>query len=512
MKKALLLLHLFLFLSVNTCLASTYYVNKTATGTGSGTSWANAFTTLEAAFTTAIVGDQIWVAAGVYKPTGVTYNIPNGLKVYGGFAGTETALAERDLTVNTTTLNGDIGAVGTPNDNCTSVVTMTNTSNLNIFDGFKIINGYNDTSGMGGAIKVSGGSATIKNCEFIANYGFNGACIGYSGTGILNIVDCKMTNNNAIDGGAIFVSSGSVFVKGCTIQSNIASDYGGAIYSEFGLVTVDRCDVSGNTAEDLGGAFYAGSTAQFEIYNSLIAGNLSEDKAVLYMAPISNENTHKIINCTISGNRNTDTTSSTSSIITLSYSGNCPFYNNIMWNNTATIQLLNGVVKKCFINGTIVATSTSGLSTANPGLTTIGIPSAAPFTTEGYDYHLNQSSPAVNYGTNSYINPLYNLDRDGNGRIFGTNVDAGAYESQVLDINDFKDIKVTYFYQPGSKSIVFFKNASLLLNKEIYIYDFSGRLLITATITSDAVPLNLPSQAFYIAKVEGAGSLKFFVK
>lgn len=507
------LLALFLFLSVIQQInATTYYVNKNATGNGNGTSWTNAFTNIESALTTAIVGDQIWVAAGIYKPAGATYNIPNGIKLYGGFIGTETTLAQRDLNINTTTLNGDIGTVGTATDNCKGVITMTNTSNLNVIDGFRIINGYNNTSAMGGGIKVSGGSGTIQNCEFIANYAFEGACIGYSGTGILNIVNCKMTNNNAIKGGAVHVESGgTVYIKNSVIQSNIASDYGGAVYSEFATVILDRCDVSGNSADDLGGAFYAGSTALYEIYNSVIVGNLSNDKAVLYMAPISNEKTHKIINCTISGNRNTDTTSSTSSIITLSYSGGCPFYNNIMYNNTAPLQLLNGVVRKCFINGTVVSSSSTGVSTANPSFVNMGNPAAAPFTTDGYDYHLNSGSPAVNYGTNSYVNPLYNYDIEGNSRIFENTVDAGAYESQVLAIGHIAG-KVVPLYYNISTAALEFDESSDYLNKEVMIYDYTGRKIYTTVVASKSVTLELPVSGYYIAVIEGYNPVKFFQK
>jgi len=91
--------------------AAIIYVNKNATGANNGSSWTNAYTTIEAAFANSIVGDKIWIAQGVYKPTGTTrsttYNIPNGVEVYGSFAGTETNVNQRDFSNGpTTTLNG----------------------------------------------------------------------------------------------------------------------------------------------------------------------------------------------------------------------------------------------------------------------------------------------------------------------------------------------------------------------------------------------------------------------
>src|SRR5690606_9658850 len=56
---------------------------------------------------------EIWVEAGVYKPTtgtdeATSFNIRPGAAVYGGFDGTEDTREERNPVVNTTILSGDI--------------------------------------------------------------------------------------------------------------------------------------------------------------------------------------------------------------------------------------------------------------------------------------------------------------------------------------------------------------------------------------------------------------------
>ncbi|MCX8212608.1 MAG: hypothetical protein OTI34_16255, partial [Lewinella sp.] len=89
-------------------LSAQVYVDVDATSGGDGTSWENAFTDLQSAIATA--SGDIWVAAGTYKPSAYpadcagcatnrdfTFQLKDGVSLYGGFAGTETMLSERDI-------------------------------------------------------------------------------------------------------------------------------------------------------------------------------------------------------------------------------------------------------------------------------------------------------------------------------------------------------------------------------------------------------------------------------
>src|SRR5262249_48867379 len=99
--------------------SAVWYVNSSAAGSNTGTSWANAYTDLQAALQNPSLssGDQVWVAEGTYRPTGgndrtISFALRGGVAVYGGFAGSEAQLAQRDLAHHVTTLSGDIGVRG----------------------------------------------------------------------------------------------------------------------------------------------------------------------------------------------------------------------------------------------------------------------------------------------------------------------------------------------------------------------------------------------------------------
>src|SRR6187455_662282 len=100
-----------------------YYVNAAAPGGGDGTSWNNAIADLQIALDNACqhTPSSLWVAQGIYYPiqnpsdtsTGPldrtnTFLLCNGVSIYGGFAGTENSIAERDWSTYLTVLSGDI--------------------------------------------------------------------------------------------------------------------------------------------------------------------------------------------------------------------------------------------------------------------------------------------------------------------------------------------------------------------------------------------------------------------
>jgi len=96
--------------------AQVTFVHQAATGAQNGSSWQDAYTDLQAALAATSQG-EIWVARGTYLPGAVgnpsaTFQLKSDVALYGGFAGGETSLSQRDVSANPTILSGDIGAAG----------------------------------------------------------------------------------------------------------------------------------------------------------------------------------------------------------------------------------------------------------------------------------------------------------------------------------------------------------------------------------------------------------------
>ncbi|MEQ8686004.1 MAG: LamG-like jellyroll fold domain-containing protein, partial [Imperialibacter sp.] len=139
------------------------YVDVNAVGNNDGSTWADAFTDLQSALAAAVDGSEIWVAAGTYYPSGddpsVSFVIPSGTSVYGGFNGTESSLSQRDPEANITILDGD-----SPNFlNSYLVVYIGGSGNNARLDGFTVRGGSGEfgTDNYGGGIKIEGGADPI---------------------------------------------------------------------------------------------------------------------------------------------------------------------------------------------------------------------------------------------------------------------------------------------------------------------------------------------------------------
>jgi len=68
----------------------------------------------------------------------VSFSLKNGVAIYGGFVGTETALNQRNPTSHVTILSGDIGTAGNASDNSYHVVTGIGTDSTAVLDGFTV--------------------------------------------------------------------------------------------------------------------------------------------------------------------------------------------------------------------------------------------------------------------------------------------------------------------------------------------------------------------------------------
>ena len=218
-------------------------------GSGNGISWATA-ANLQYALSIAKAGDEIWVASGVHTPTTgtdryATFQLVEGVSLFGGFTGIESSLDDRNISSNPTILSGEIGAKNQVSDNVYTVVTAKNVSSQTIVDGFIITGGNADAIGRVGEAATSGAawynesaSPTIRNCAFrgnLANWG--AAMFNFAGTQKCSpsILNCQFTQNKAhMDGGAIYNDGQdgqcTPQIRDCSFEGNIAS-YGGSVYN-----------------------------------------------------------------------------------------------------------------------------------------------------------------------------------------------------------------------------------------------------------------------------------------
>lgn len=121
----------FLFICSST-QAAILYADDDASGSNNGSSWANAYTDLQDALTSAISGDEIWVATGTYLPGTLRsseFTLKSDVALYGGFDGSGTTLDQRGKYFdNPSILDGNIGDSSLDTDNCYHTVMIANAS------------------------------------------------------------------------------------------------------------------------------------------------------------------------------------------------------------------------------------------------------------------------------------------------------------------------------------------------------------------------------------------------
>jgi hypothetical protein len=217
------------------------HVNGSAAAGGDGTTWGQAFSDLQAGLAAARPGDQVWVARGTYAPTSgvdrsASFALPEGVAVYGGFAGTETKLEDRDWTAHVTTLTGDIGVSGNPVDNSFHVVTAHGLTAATTLDGFTITGGNADgptaahKRGAGLWVVQSANALTVARVTFVANRAYNGGAM-YMDRSSGTLRDVWFVGNTAaLVAGGLFCDTSSPSLTSVSFVGN-AARYGGALYA-----------------------------------------------------------------------------------------------------------------------------------------------------------------------------------------------------------------------------------------------------------------------------------------
>jgi hypothetical protein len=238
------------------------YVNQSVVGgLNNGTSWANAYRNLyDAMLAPPAQGKmEIWVAKGTYAPRSLSADINtfdrnlsfamrNNLIIYGGFAGNETNIGQRNPKQNETILSGNIQGQGDilDNNNSYHVLTANGVDNTAVLDGFTITKGYSDNTG-GGLYVFNAGQPIVQQCIFKDNYALNhgGAVSNFSG--IPAFLDCLFFNNVSNYGGAMFsTNSSAATLVNCTMANNTAPNGSGMFNQTNSINYLLNCIVWGN--------------------------------------------------------------------------------------------------------------------------------------------------------------------------------------------------------------------------------------------------------------------------
>ncbi|MEA3361199.1 MAG: hypothetical protein U9R17_17580 [Thermodesulfobacteriota bacterium] len=103
LKIALFLVSIFFFYGAAS--AENWYVNGDIGTSGNGTTWSEAFPTIQDAVDAASEDDEIWVKKGTYLLS-AQINVDKTVGIYGGFAGDEIQRSQRDWANNVTTIDG----------------------------------------------------------------------------------------------------------------------------------------------------------------------------------------------------------------------------------------------------------------------------------------------------------------------------------------------------------------------------------------------------------------------
>lgn len=349
-------------------------VATTGSDSNNGSSWAAPMRTIQAAINAAtppavggVAGGEVWVKAGTYAEQVV---LRDHVHVYGGFAGTETALSQRNWTANVTTIDGQSAG---------PVVTAVQMGyRVGSIDGFRLQNG---SSWNGAGVFCATAAPVIRNNTVTANTaGGNGA--------------------------GIYVANSRALVEANQIINNTSLAYGGGVNCHYTKAQILRNNIEDNSAVFNGcGAFLSQIDASDLVNNRIVRNHANPSMGGAWGIGVSVDSyaDPRMICNTVADN-------STGSAIYAGVLGHLSMYSNIVALNSSGVSADTGA--------TVYQTASY---TSDPWFVN----------RSGGNYALQSGSPcidAANAATAPYFDYAGNgrpVDGDGNG---SRNADIGCYE------------------------------------------------------------------------------------
>jgi predicted outer membrane repeat protein len=415
-------------------------VDQSVSSPGPGTSWNNAYQSLQNALAAADTtgATEIWVAEGAYHPDegssvrdgrrDTSFVLQNGVAIYGGFSGNEQSRSGRDVESNRTIFSGEIQRDGDQSNNSYHVVNASTVDSTAVLDGVTVEGGRANGSGLaanGGGLLADRGGPTIRNVTFRNNFASNGGGVALVNSG----------PNSA---------SKTARLSGTRFIQNRAETRGGGLYVGGTDAEMARAEIRGNEAL-LGGGLATGSHSTVRAVSSLLSGNVAEASGGAVQTDqienTSSTDTLDLVNTTIAGNR-----SPRGGGLRLEGRFDVRLTNSIVWNNSrggggqiiadnaalrierSAIQGRDNISQLGLRGGAGAIADQADDASVYPRFVRPVLPGRAP-TTEG-DFHLQKPTLLEDAGTGSVLSGS-SKDLDGESRVAGEDVDIGAYEGAV---------------------------------------------------------------------------------
>ncbi len=397
------------FLAVGTVRSqSIIHVHAAATGNNNGSSWADAFTDLQAAIAAAQQMDAIWIAEGTYKPTSgtdrsISFELDTNVAWYGGFGGWETSLDERDWVAHPTILSGNIGDPLDSLDNSYHVVYGYLDHGANILDGLILEDGHADgaiafgtggggltmedssllirncifrrcsATGSGGGVHATNSAISMINTRFEMNVAHSSGGGAYVWNGGGNLVNCAFIGNQAIgtsgpgsgssgDGGGLFQHGGFIPVD-CLFEGNYANASGGALRTSQGAVVNTRF-VNNSSRRNGGALVLLGDVFLYNIYECEFINNRVLDApyrgGAVYLEGTSGSARTRIYGSLFIGNQAAGNGGAIEQFALQAEIHSCVFNGNSAGGNGGAFSFISGAGDCRILNSTFVGNDAVG--------------------------------------------------------------------------------------------------------------------------------------------------------
>ncbi|MBQ0157377.1 MAG: hypothetical protein KBT22_12535, partial [Bacteroidales bacterium] len=467
---------------------------------GSGTDWDDALGEISDAISLASSTGrthQIWVAAGTYYgDTSLVsaISLSAGVSLYGGFAGTETSLDERDAATNTTVIDGRYKR------RCIIQNYDFADSLAIVVDGFTIQNGYMKSSAGVNAKTMS--NTTFSNCIF-RNAREGNECVYANKSAFKN---CKFTENLIQD---LEIYSG--VVDSCSFSGNTSTQGSKVVYinntkmsnsnisghkTGYGALDavasseVSNCKIFDNKALYDHVVCIENSTLQ----NSYVYGNVASYSG--YSIIIANYNSF-ITNSTVAHN-----TTKNRSAISYTYSSSKKFTtiaNSIIYGNKITDELRPQAVASDYMkikysasDGDLTGEKNIKLATSNSG-SDESQKYVCFINAAGGDYRLHATSSCIDKGLDSVM--AIKTDINGGARIYGKAIDLGAseFDGEYVQMLDYSQV----ICHNGTSLEATFDST---ISKIDWIIEYAGH--VTGFEETSGTGLTIPAMQLNTSKID----------